>query len=373
MSEGVFTLVQRRGHEQIVFFNYPLVGLKAIIAIHNTTLGPALGGCRIRQYDNESKALDDVLRLSEGMTYKSALAGMPLGGGKACIIGDPLIQNGREELLIQFGRCVESLGGRYVTAEDMGVSVDDIAIIRTQTKHATGRPPATNDKGASGDPSPWTARGVFMAMQAAAEQAYGSKDLKGKRVLVEGVGHVGEYILEHLIKAGAVVTITDARDERIQAVRSKYGINAVPLNSLYDVPADIFSPCAIGQTVSADSIRRLSCTIICGAANNQIADPSVYSLIEQKEMLYCPDFVVNAGGVISAGAELNEGGWNKEWVSGKIDRIPLTLTKIVTESKNRKKSTEAIALELAREIIDKAEQDNLLHGKTKISFSNSSL
>ncbi len=354
----ILSEVVKRGHEQVTVFNYPQVGLKAIVAIHNTVLGPALGGCRMRVYQNETQALDDCLRLSEGMTYKSAIAGLDLGGGKSCIIADPAMKEGRKQLFEQFGECLNHLNGRYITAEDMGTSVEDVMVMRTITKFAAG---FAQDKGGSGDPSPWTARGVFNSMQAACEKTFGSKDLKGRHVALEGVGHVGMYLLKILKEAGAKVTIADVNSAFIARAKSDFGVEAVEAQALYDVDCDIYSPCAIGQTVNPNTIQRLKCKIIAGAANNQLLGPMMYDQITAKKIMYCPDFVINAGGVISVGAEYIPGGWTEAWVSDKVKNIYNTIHRILEQSEKRGKFPEVVALELARERIKETEAKKRPH------------
>lgn len=355
MEKKVFAEVTRRGHEQVSFFHYPEVGLKAIVAIHSAVLGPALGGCRMRLYTDESEALDDVLRLAEGMTYKNSIAGLDLGGGKSCIIADPTMTEKRRELFLQFGHCLNHLAGRYITAEDMGTSVEDVMIMREITKHVAGIDP---DEGGGGDPSPWTARGVFHGIVAACERRYGSKDLTGKRVTVQGVGHVGMYLVEHLVNAGAHVTVCDTVAAATTIAKTKYGVDVVAPDAIYDVKSDIYSPCAIGQTVRPDTINRLSCEIIAGGANNQLTDPSVYEQLTLKKILYCPDFVINAGGVINVGAEYVAGGWKESWVQEKVDRIYSTTHKVLEESEKRNKFPEVVALELARERIEAKKKEH---------------
>lgn len=345
--------IEKRGHEQVTVFNYPEMGLKAIVAIHNTTLGPALGGCRMRPYQNESEALDDVLRLSEGMTYKSSIAGLDLGGGKSCIIADPSMTEGRRELFLQFAKCLNDTGGRYITAEDMGTSVEDVMIMRELTKFAAGY---SRSEGGSGDPSPWTAKGVFKAILAACERRYGSKDLQGKCVALQGVGHVGMYLLELLRRAGARVVVCDVRAQTLERAKSEFNAEVVELDAIYDVPCQVYAPCATGQTVNANTLKRLKCDIIAGAANNQLTDPSVYETINQKKILYCPDFVINSGGVISVGGELIEGGWNEIWVTKKIENIATTMLRILDEAERRGKFPEVVAVELAKERVKEAEE-----------------
>ncbi len=348
MAFDVFKEISSRGHEQVAFFNFPEVGLKAIVGIHSTALGPALGGCRMRLYEDESKAIDDALRLSEGMSYKNSLAGMDLGGGKSVIIADPRMQQGRRELFLKFAECLNNLMGRYITAEDMGTSVSDVMIMREKTKHICG---IELSEGGSGDPSPWTARGVFLGIQAALEHVFGSADFAKRKITVQGVGHVGYHTVKNLVEAGAEVVVTDTVKEAVDAVVKEFGVKAVGIEEIYDEECDVYAPCAIGQTVNALTIGRLKCKIIAGAANNQLINESIYNEIIGKNILYCPDFAVNAGGVINVGAEYRPGGWNKEWVAQKVDQIYHTTHKILEESKTRKKFTEVVALELARERI----------------------
>jgi len=350
---SLFSQVGERGHEQVVFFSYPHVGLKAIVAVHSTVLGPALGGCRMRLYSDEAKALDDALRLSEGMTYKSSIAGLDLGGGKACIIGDPHMQEGRRELFLQFGRCVDMLGGRYITAEDMGTSVQDVMTIREVTKYAAG---FSQEHGGGGDPSPWTARGVFQAMRAACERKFASAELRGKRVALQGVGHVGLYLLKLLKEAGCEVTICDTVEATLKSALAQFPAQVVSPDAIYDVECDVYAPCAAGQVVNKDTIGRLKCKVIAGAANNQLADSSLYEALERKQILYCPDFVVNSGGVICVAGEYVAGGWKESWVSEKVAAIYQTTGRILDESKRRGKFPEVVALETAKERIRAAEQ-----------------
>lgn len=344
--------VSKRGHEQVVVFNYPNVGLKAIVAIHNTVLGPSLGGCRMRIYQNESQALDDALRLSEGMTYKSSIAGLDLGGGKCCMLVDPNIKNGRRELFLKFGECLNNLNGRYITAEDMGTCVDDVMIMREVSRFAAG---FAREKGGSGDPSPWTARGVFNSILAACERKFKSKELKGRHVAIQGVGHVGTYLLKMLKEVGAKVTVTDINQSNIDRAKSEFGAEAVGPEAIYDLTCDIYSPCAMGQTVNPDTLKRLKCSIIAGAANNQLLDPSIYQEITARGMMYLPDFVINSGGVISVGGEYNPGGWKESWVTEKVKGISATIHRIMDEAQKRNKFSEVVALELARERIREAE------------------
>ena len=295
-TSGVIGQMATYDHEQILFCQDQATGLKAIVAIHNTTLGPSLGGTRMWQYATEAEALTDVLRLSRGMTYKSSLAGLNLGGGKAVIIGDSRTQK-NEALFRRFGKFINSLGGKYITAEDVGIGTRDMEWVRMETKHVAGLPEYL---GGSGDPSPVTAYGVYMGMKAAANQRWGNDSLAGKKVAVQGVGNVGQYLIEHLVKEGAHVTITDIFQDRVQALVSKYGVTAVAPDAIYDVDMDIYAPCALGATVNDDTLNRLKCSIIAGAANNQLANEQVHGqAVMDRGILYAPDYLVNAGGIIN--------------------------------------------------------------------------
>ncbi len=349
MTFHLFRELGARGHEQVTVFQRPELGLKAVVAIHSTALGPSLGGCRLRLYDDEEEALEDVLRLSEGMTFKSAMAGMPLGGGKACILIDPNFTEKRRELFQEFGRCVDSLQGRYITAEDMGTTEADIQAIRESTKYATGGP---MEKGGAGDPSPWTAKGVRFALKAAAERCFGSADLTGRSIAVQGVGHVGRYLLDELVDSGVTLYVCDTYEPTLEEIRREYDVTVVDSEAIYDCDADFFSPCAIGQTVNPDTIPRLKCRAIVGAANNQLSDPSVYESLQERKILYLPDFVVNSGGVISVGAELNPGGWERGWVTEKVEAIYDTTHEVLAEAEKRGLFTEAVAVQLAKERIN---------------------
>jgi len=353
MEYKLIAEAERRGHEQVVVFNYPRVGLKAIVAIHNTVLGPALGGCRMRLYQDEGQALDDALRLSEGMTYKSSMAGLDLGGGKSVLVADPSMSQGRREMFQQFAHCLNYLGGRYITAEDMGTSVEDVMVMREITKFAAG---FAVEQGGGGDPSPWTARGVFNGIIAACERRYGSGELKGKHVTVQGAGHVGMYLVKMLKDAGARVTVSDTVESRVRTARDKYGVEVVSSEAIYDVACDIYAPCAVGQTVNPNTIGRLTCDIIAGAANNVLLDASLYEPIRQKNIMYCPDFVINSGGVISVGAEYIPGGWSESWVTNKIKNIATSIHRVLDESERRGKFPEVVAVELAKERIKAAEE-----------------
>ena len=303
-------------HEQVVFCNDNATGLKAIIAIHNTVLGPSLGGTRMWNYANEMEALHDVLRLSRGMTYKSSVAGLNLGGGKAVIIGDAK-KIKSEALLRRFGKFVDSLGGKYITAEDVAMTSRDMEIILMETKNVSGLP---ENMGGSGDPSPVTAYGVYVSMKASAREVWGNDSLSGKKVLVQGIGHVGEVLVSHLTKEGAKVYIHDISEERLKAAAVKYKAEVVNPANMFDLDIDIYAPCALGATVNDETLSRLKCKIICGAANNQLADEVIHGeAVGKQGILYAPDFVVNAGGIINVYYELE--GYNRERAMAHAEKI----------------------------------------------------
>lgn len=304
---SVFEMIKSLGHEQIVFCNDEKTGLKAIIAIHNTILGPSLGGTRMWNYKSEEEALNDVLRLSRGMTYKAAVAGLNLGGGKAVIIGDSS-KDKNEILFRSFGKFVDSLAGKYITAEDVGTSVKDMEWVRMETKYVTGISPSL---GGSGDPSPVTGYGVFVGMKACANHLWGSDSLSGKKIVVQGAGKVAFYLTEHLVKAGAEIYITDIDENRLKFVSEKLKVNVIKPNEVFDVPADIFSPNALGAIINDDTINKLKVKIIAGGANNQLAVESVHGAkLKERGIIIAPDYVINAGGLINVANELE--GYSQE-------------------------------------------------------------
>jgi leucine dehydrogenase len=348
MQQSVFELMQQMGHEQVVFCHDPHSGLNAIIAIHNTTLGPALGGTRLWNYNSHNDALIDSLRLSRGMTYKAAISGLNLGGGKAVIIADPSMKS--EALWRRYGKFVDSLNGKYITAEDVNTSARDMEYIAMETEHVTGVP---EYMGGSGDPSPFTAYGVFMGMKASAKKMWGNDNLSGKKVLVQGVGHVGQYLVGHLIEDGAKVYITDINDEKIKQTQDKFRtVEVVDGNTIFDLDMDIYAPCALGATVNTESINKMKCAVIAGAANNQLADENVHGpMLIEKGILYAPDFLINAGGLINVAAELE--GYNRERVTKNVEKIYERTLAIFNLSETDKIHTQAAAMKIA----DKRLQD----------------
>ncbi len=311
----IMSSITEMGHEEVVFFHARDFGLKAIVAIHDTTLGPALGGCRMLPYKTDDEALYDVLRLSRGMTYKNAVAGLNLGGGKSVIIGDPK-KDKSEAFFRAFGRFLESLGGRYITAEDVNTAVEDMENIFQETSHVVGIPAA---HGGSGDPSPFTALGTFRGIEAAAEYKYGKRDLKGLSFAVQGVGHVGMHLVRMLGEAGAKVYATDTDQARLQHAVEKHGAEAVGLDEIYETDAKVFSPCALGGSVNPETLEKLKCEIIAGAANNQLDTNATGDELSKRDILYVPDYVINAGGVINVAIERQ--GYNRERATHQVNRI----------------------------------------------------
>jgi leucine dehydrogenase len=315
----IFKRIAEHSHEQVVFCNEPAAGYRGIIAIHNTTLGPALGGTRFWNYASDEEAIIDVLRLARGMTYKAAVAGLNLGGGKAVIIGDPKTTR-REMIFRAHGRFVESLGGRYYTAEDVGTSVEDMDYVMMETEYVTGV------AGGSGDPSPVTAYGTYRGIKACAAEKYGSDSLQGMTVAVQGTGHVGYYLCKFLAEEGARLIVTDIDEERVKRVVREFGAASVAPDQIYSVEAQVFAPCALGAVVNDDTIAGFRFEIIAGAANNQLAQERHGDILHKRGILYAPDYVINAGGLINVYGELND--WTREQAKRKAGEIYETLMQI---------------------------------------------
>ena len=348
MDNNVFGMISENDHEQVVFCNDPETGLKAIIAVHNTVLGPAMGGTRMWAYDNEYDAINDALRLSRGMTYKNAISGLNIGGGKAVIIGDAKTMKS-EAMFRKFGRFVESLNGKYYTAEDVGISTKDMEYIKMETDRVVGLPISM---GGSGDPSPFTAYGTYLGMKAAAKKAYGSDSLNGKKVALQGVGHVGEYLLKHLVEEGAKVTISDYYEDRVKEVTNQYGVTACGLNDIYDLDVDIYAPCALGATVNNDTIGRLKADVIAGAANNQLADENIHGdMVKDKGIIYVPDFLINGGGIINCFLEYS-GGWSEARSKSMAENIYDQTLNIIKTSEKDNIHTQKAAMQIAQKRID---------------------
>ncbi len=328
----VFDEVAREGHEQIVYGHDPVSGLRTIIAIHSTALGPALGGTRFFPYESEEAALTDVLRLSKGMTYKAAAAGVDVGGGKAVIIGDPRTEKS-ERLLRAYGRIVDSLHGRFITAEDVGTTTTDVDVIRRETKWALGTSVA---EGGAGDPSPVTARGLFNAARAVAEFIWGNADLTGRRFAVQGVGKVGSAFTQLLVEARAEVVVSDAYEGPIKTAVENYGVKSVGPDEIHAVDCDFYSPCALGAGLNETTIPQLNCQAVVGSANNQLATDEDGDRIARRGIVYAPDFVVNAGGLINVYDELL--GYSKMRALHRVDGI-FQATKTILEMSKREAIT----------------------------------
>lgn len=344
VDNPVIAAMSQYNHEQLLFCNDNATGLKAIIAVHNTVLGPALGGTRMWMYNNEIDALQDVLRLSRGMTYKNSISGLNLGGGKAVIIGDSRTMKS-EALFRRFGKFVNSLAGKYITAEDVGISPQDMSWVNMETNHVAGLP------GKSGDPSPVTAYGTYMGMKACAKKQFGNDSLTGKKIAVQGVGHVGEYLVKHLVEENAEVFITDIHEPTLKRIAEEYGVKVVGLDEIYDIDMDIYAPCALGATVNDNTLKRLKCSIIAGAANNQLADEKIHGEeVLQKGIIYAPDFALNAGGVINCYAEVADE--TASWAMNKAEQIYDTIGSIIERSSKENVPSYAIANKLAEERIN---------------------
>lgn len=344
LSNGeIFATMLEMEHEQMVLCTDKTTGLKAIIAIHNTTLGPALGGTRFWNYTNEDEALIDVLRLSRGMTYKAAISGLNLGGGKAVIFGDSRALTNREPLFRRYGKFVNSLNGKYITAEDVGTSTGDMEFINMETDFVAGKP---EEVGGGGDPSPVTAYGVYLGMKAAAKYANGTDSLTGKKILVQGIGNVGYHLVERLVKENAQVMVADISEERIKKVVEKFNVQVVDTKAIFDTTMDIYAPCALGATINDDTIGKLTCNIVAGAANNQLKDEHVHgkALIE-RGILYAPDYLINAGGLINCYSELE--GYNRERAFQKTDIIYTRALEIFDIASKEKITTQAAANSIA--------------------------
>lgn len=311
----IFEYMQKYDYEQLVFCQDETSGLKAIIAIHDTTLGPALGGCRMWTYASEDDAVEDALRLARGMTYKAAAAGLNLGGGKTVVIGNP--KEAKSEALFRaLGRYIESLGGRYITAEDVGTTVQDMDLIHQETKYVTG---VSEAFGSSGNPSPMTALGVFRGIQAAAKEAFGSDSLEGKTVAVQGVGNVGYYLCKYLHEAGAKLVVTDINEDNLNRVKAEFSAEVAAPTDIFGVECDIFAPCALGAVINDDTIPQLKCKVVAGSANNQLKEDRHGDKLQELNILYAPDYVINAGGLINVADELE--GYNADRAKKKVENI----------------------------------------------------
>ncbi|UYW00374.1 leucine dehydrogenase [Flavobacterium agricola] len=338
-------------HEQVVFCYDKDTGLKAIIGVHNTVLGPALGGTRMWNYANEWEALNDVLRLSRGMTYKSAISGLNLGGGKAVIIGDAKTDKS-PELIKKFGQYVNSLSGKYITAEDVGTTTADMDLIHTQTNHVTG---ISVEMGGSGNPSPITGFGVYMGIKAAAKHAFGTDNLEGKKVLVQGVGNVGETVVSYLVKENAVVYVTDIFKDKLEEVAKRYGVQ-IYTGDVYTADVDIYSPCALGATINDETVYQIKAKAIAGAANNQLQNEQKHGLIlRDRGIVYAPDFLINAGGIISVYGEIV--GYKLDEAMKRTENIYNTTLQTLHFADQNNITSHAAAFNMAQKRIDAKKQE----------------
>jgi leucine dehydrogenase len=348
-------------HESVNYVYDVATGLQAIICIHSTALGPAAGGCRHWQYASDEAALTDVLRLSRGMTYKNAIAGLRFGGGKSVILADDATPK-TPELLRAFGRAVDSLGGRYITAEDVGCSVDDMRAVNLETSYVSGLPKSGDNAG--GDPSPMTALGVFLGIQAAVKTRLGNDSLQDVRVAVQGVGKVGLCLCRLLNEAGARLTVADVNDAHLQQARDQLPVTEVAPNEILFSDVDVLAPCALGNVLTAQTIPNIRATVIAGAANNQLSTEKDGARLAEREILYAPDYVINAGGIINVAHEYY-GDSSEEHVRADVGLIPERLDAIFAEAKSTGEPTNQIADRTARRIVAdgaNASEDRMSHG-----------
>lgn len=351
--DPVFGQLSFDNHEQIVFCNDKDTGLKAIIGIHNTVMGPALGGTRMWNYANEWEALNDVLRLSRGMTFKSAITGLNLGGGKAVIIGDSKTDK-TPEMITRFGEFVNSLSGKYITAEDVGTTTEDMDRIHEVTNFVTG---ISVEKGGSGNPSPVTAYGVYMGMKAAAKYQFGSDNLAGKKILVQGTGHVGETLIDYITKEGATVFVSDIHQDKMENMVAKYGAQIYTGADIYSADVDIYSPCALGATINDDTIYKIQAKVIAGAANNQLALEAKHGqILRDRGITYAPDFLINAGGIINVYAEIVK--YSKEEAIRRTENIYNTTLEIFNFADSNNITTQQAAMQIAQNRIDQRKKEN---------------
>ena len=350
----ILNQMQLENHEQVNFFHDPKTNLKAIIAIHSTELGPSLGGCRMMEYESEQNALFDVLRLAKGMTYKSAIAGLKLGGGKSVIIGNSKTDK-TDELLEKFGEFIDSLGGRYITAEDMGMNVKDMEIIKRKTNHVTG---LAKDLGGSGDPSEVTSYGTYMGILSAVKFKLNKDNLDGLSIMVQGLGNVGMKLIDYLAKHDINLFVSDIDADKVSDCVSSFGATPIAEKDVYDLDANIYCPCAVGATVNDKTIDRLNFDIIAGAANNVLENYEKHgNILFRKNILYAPDYVINAGGVINIYNELGE--YNKIDVFKQVEKIYDNLLNIFVESEKQNIATNIVSDLLAEKIINEHKNDKI--------------
>lgn len=338
-------------HELVLFGRDADTGLSAIIAVHSTALGPACGGCRMWPYATDADAVTDALRLSRGMSYKNAMAGLPLGGGKSVIIGDSR-KDKSDDLFRAFGRVIDSLGGKYIAAEDVGISVADVMTMGQTTRHVAG---LAKGHDASGDPSPFTAYGVYLGVKAAVRHKLGTDSLKGLRVAVQGLGNVGSHLCQRLADDGAVLTVADIHADNVARMVEKFGAKAVAADQIHAVEADVFAPCALGAILNPRTLADMKAVIVAGGANNQLETDAVGEALRGMGVLYAPDYVINGGGIINVSAEVTQD-YDRASVLRQVERIPVTLTEIFRRADNESRPTSAVADQMAREILATAKQ-----------------
>jgi leucine dehydrogenase len=345
--ESVFAYMENYDYENLLLCQDKALNFKAIIALHDTTLGPATGGCRMWQYEGEMDAIEDALRLARGMTYKYAAAGVNLGGGKAVILGDPYRKD-REPIFRALGKFINRLGGKYITGEDVGTTLNDMEYIRMETEYVVTLPTYL---GGAGDIAPMTAFGVIRAMQACCKRVYGSDSLEGKTVTVQGLGAVGHNVVGQLQELGVKMVVTDIDSQKVEAMVEKYGVERVDPEAIYDVECDVFCPCALGAILNDDTLARLKCRVICGSANNQLREERHGDLLEQKGMVYAPDYIANAGGTIYDTDRLGIGGVSHERGKEKVSRIYQNMERIFEIADRDKMPTYLAADRMAEERI----------------------
>jgi len=350
--ESIFGYMGKYDYENLFMCQDKALDFKAVIAIHDTTLGPATGGCRMWQYDHEMDAIEDALRLARGMTYKYAAAGVNLGGGKAVIIGDPKRKD-REPIFRVFGKFINRLGGKYITGEDVGTTLRDMEYIRMETEYVVTLPTYL---GGAGDIAPMTALGVICAMHACCKRFYGSDSLKGKIVTVQGLGAVGRNVVEQLHGLGAKLVVTDIDPDKVESMVQRFQVETIDPERIYDLDCDIFCPCALGAIINDNTLARLKCKIICGSANNQLKEERHGEILEQKGMVYAPDYIANAGGTIYDTDRLGVGGVSHERGREKVSRIYQNMERVFEIADRDRIPTSLAADRLAEERIRKIAQ-----------------
>lgn len=346
-NHSILEQLSQSGHKKVVFCNDPDTGLKAIIAIHDTTLGPALGGVRMWNYNSEAEALEDVLRLSKGMTYKAAIAGLNVGGGTAVIIGDSRRQK-TEALMRSFGRFVKNLNGEFIAGEDVGTTVRDMEYIRMETQHVTGVPESL---GGAGNPAPFTAKGVYLGIKACVKEVFGTDELAGRSVVVQGTGNVGEHLVELLRNDNVEVYVTDINEDSMRMIARKYKAKAIEADKIFNMGADIYAPCALGATINDRTLKTMKFAIIAGSANNQLADEKAHGqILQDKGILYAPDYLINAGGIISCYSELT--GFGKKRTIQLTENIYEATREVIKLSKSENIPTNLAASRIAEKRIE---------------------